>query len=107
VLLSRTFPAFRQRKPTVGVLLSFDKEISMIRKRLIQLGLAVAFAVGQPVLAASTDEPGKHDTGKGAAAGAVIGHEVGHGHAGAGAATGALIGHHEKNKAEERAEKRQ
>ena len=71
----------------------------MIRKRLFSLGLAVAFAAGQPVLAASADQPGKHDTAKGAAAGAVVGHEVGHGHAGAGAATGALIGHHEKNKA--------
>lgn len=78
----------------------------MIRMRLFPLGLAIAIAAGQPVLAASTDEPGKHDTGKGAAAGAVIGHEVGHGHAGAGAATGAIIGHHEKNNAEEHAEKR-
>jgi uncharacterized protein YcfJ len=79
----------------------------MIDKRFFALGLAIAFAAGQPVLAASTDQPGKHDTAKGAAAGALVGHEVGHGHAGAGAATGALIGHHEKNKAEERADKRQ
>jgi hypothetical protein len=96
-----------QREPTLGVLLSLDMEVSMIRKRLFPLGLVIAFAAGQPVLAASADQPGKHDTAKGAAAGAVIGHEVGHGHAAAGAATGALIGHHEKNKAEERADKRQ
>jgi hypothetical protein len=74
----------------------------MIRKRLFSLGLAIAFAAGQPVFAASTGQPGKHDTAKGAAAGAVVGHEVGHGHAGAGAATGALIGHHEENKARKR-----
>ena len=71
----------------------------MIRKRLFPLALATAFAASHPVLAASKDQPGKHDTAKGAAAGAVVGHEVGHGHAGAGAATGALIGHHEKKKA--------
>jgi uncharacterized protein YcfJ len=74
----------------------------MIRKHLFSLGLAIALAAGQPVFAASTDQPGKHDTAKGAAAGAVVGHEVGHGHAGAGAATGALIGHHEENKARKR-----
>ncbi len=38
-------------------------------------------------------------TAKGAAIGAVAGHEVGSGHAVAGAATGAAIGHHEAKKA--------
>lgn len=38
-------------------------------------------------------------TAKGAAVGAVAGHEVGSGHAVAGAATGAAIGHHQANKA--------
>jgi len=48
----------------------------------------------------SSQEPGKHDTAKGAAAGALIGHEVGSGHAVAGATAGAMVGHHEKTKAE-------
>jgi uncharacterized protein YcfJ len=39
-------------------------------------------------------------TAKGAAVGALAGHEVGSGHAVAGAATGAAIGHHQKSKAE-------
>lgn len=39
-----------------------------------------------------------HDTAKGAAVGAVAGHEVGSGHALAGAAAGAAIGHHEAKK---------
>ncbi len=40
-----------------------------------------------------------HDTAKGAAVGAVVGHETGSGHAVAGAVGGAAIGHHEaKNK---------
>jgi hypothetical protein len=69
-------------------------------RKLLPLGVVLAIAAGQPILAASTDEPDKHATGKGAEAGAVIGHEVGRRHAGAGAATGALIGHHEKNKAQ-------
>jgi outer membrane lipoprotein SlyB len=40
-------------------------------------------------------------TAKGAAVGAVAGHEVGKGHAVAGAATGAAVGHHQAKKAEE------
>jgi outer membrane lipoprotein SlyB len=40
-------------------------------------------------------------TAKGAAVGALAGHEVGKGHAVAGAATGAAIGHHQSKKAEE------
>lgn len=88
----------RERKPVIGVLLSLNRKLSMIRKRLLPLGLAITFVAAQPVLAANPDEPGKHDTAKGAAAGAVVGHEVGHGHAAAGAAAGALIGHHEKKK---------
>lgn len=38
-------------------------------------------------------------TAKGAAVGAVAGHEVGGGHAVAGAATGAAVGHHQSKKA--------
>ena len=58
------------------------------------LGIAAAYA-------ADTKNP--NDTGgtaKGAAAGALAGHEMGSGHAVAGAATGAAIGHHDKAKAE-------
>ena len=74
----------------------------MIRTRLIPLTLVASLAA-LPALAASTDQPGKHDTAKGAAAGALVGHEVGSGHAVAGAAVGAAIGHHEKKKAEKNA----
>ena len=42
----------------------------------------------------------KHDTAKGAAVGALAGHEMGSGHAVAGAGVGAAVGHHEKKKAE-------
>lgn len=76
----------------------------MLRSRSWLLGLALTFAVASPVevLAADNDkDSGKHDTAKGAAAGAAIGHEVGSGHAVAGSAIGAAIGHHEKNKARE------
>jgi hypothetical protein len=41
----------------------------------------------------------KHGTAKGAAVGALAGHEMGSGHAVAGAAAGAAIGHHEQKKA--------
>jgi outer membrane lipoprotein SlyB len=40
-------------------------------------------------------------TAKGAAVGAVVGHETGSGHAVAGAAAGGAIAHHESKKAEE------
>jgi uncharacterized protein YcfJ len=40
-------------------------------------------------------------TAKGAAVGALAGHEVGSGHAVAGAAAGAAIGHHQTKKAEQ------
>lgn len=71
----------------------------MISVRLVSVVLGVSlFAL--PALAAGNDQPGKHDTAKGAAAGALVGHEVGHGHALAGAAAGAAVGHHEKTKAQ-------
>lgn len=69
---------------------------------MLLAGVALALA-GGPALAASdaTSSSGNHhDTAKGAAVGALAGHEVGHGHALAGAATGAAIGHHEGKKAE-------
>jgi uncharacterized protein YcfJ len=52
--------------------------------------------------ASDATNAGKHDTAKGAAAGALVGHEVGSGHALAGAAVGAAVGHHEKTKAQEK-----
>lgn len=71
----------------------------MIRTRVVPIVLGISlFAL--PAFAAGNDQPGKHDTAKGAAAGALVGHEVGHGHALAGAAAGAAVGHHEKTKAQ-------
>jgi outer membrane lipoprotein SlyB len=51
-------------------------------------------------VAAHADEKKPAGTAKGAAVGAVAGHEVGSGHAVAGAATGAAIGHHQAKKAD-------
>lgn len=72
--------------------------------RLAPFTLAVIFTAAMPAagFAQTPKQPGKHDTAKGAAAGAVIGHEAG-GHTMAGAATGAAIGHHEKHKAQSQA----
>lgn len=63
------------------------------------IGAAPAFAASDNTNT-NTSSAGKHDTGKGAAVGALAGHEVGSGHAVAGGAAGAAIGHHEKKKAE-------
>jgi hypothetical protein len=73
--------------------------------RFVPITLAVAFAAAMPAtgFAQTPKQPGKHDTAKGAAAGAVLAHEMGTGHAVAGAATGAAIGHHEKHKAQSQA----
>jgi uncharacterized protein YcfJ len=62
------------------------------------VGLALVVTTAQ----AATDKDTQHTggTGKGAAVGALAGHEVGSGHAAAGAATGAAIGHHDRAKAE-------
>jgi hypothetical protein len=63
------------------------------------VGLALATTMAQ---AATDDKDAQHTggTAKGAAIGALAGHETGSGHAVAGAATGAAIGHHDKAKAE-------
>lgn len=73
--------------------------------RILPVGFALMCWLAAPLGTAwaASDEPGKHDTAKGAAAGALAGHEVGSGHAATGAAVGAAIGHHEKNKAQEKA----
>lgn len=57
---------------------------------------------------AANDKPDPDKTGgaaKGAAVGALAGHEMGSGHAAAGAATGAAIGHHDKEKAKKQSGK--
>ncbi|MFL5285139.1 MAG: hypothetical protein ACJ8AW_30230 [Rhodopila sp.] len=59
------------------------------------LGAALLFGA-----AAHADDQKPAGAGKGAAVGAVAGHEVGSGHAAAGAATGAAVGHHQSKKAE-------
>jgi outer membrane lipoprotein SlyB len=60
------------------------------------MAATVGLAMIAPAMAA--DNQPNAGTGKGAAVGAVAGHEVGSGHAVAGAAAGAAIGHHEKSK---------
>ncbi len=64
--------------------------------------LATLF-IGLAVAAQAADDINKKPAGaaKGAAVGAVAGHEVGSGHAVAGAATGAAISHSQAKKAEE------
>jgi uncharacterized protein YcfJ len=64
--------------------------------------ILMAALLGLAVSAQAEDKkPNEHETAKGAAAGAAIGHEVGSGHAVAGAAAGGAIAHHESKKAED------
>jgi outer membrane lipoprotein SlyB len=65
--------------------------------------VAVAVVCGLAVVAQAEDKK-PAGTAKGAAVGALAGHEVGSGHAVAGAATGAAIGHHQQAKAEKNKE---
>lgn len=65
-------------------------------RKIILATLLLGFTV-----AAHADDNKPAGTAKGAAVGAVAGHEVGSGHAVAGAAAGAAIGHHQSKKAEE------
>jgi hypothetical protein len=73
-----------------------------MRRGLIYAVIGLALAAGSAQAASDSDKDPKHTggTAKGAAVGALAGHEVGSGHAVAGAATGAAIGHHDKAKAE-------
>ncbi len=75
-----------------------------LKRFVITAGVAAVVIAAAPAFAASdstnTSSAGKHDTGKGAAVGALAGHEMGSGHAVTGAAVGAGVGHHEKKKAE-------
>ena len=63
--------------------------------------ILAAALIGFTVAGAHAEDKKPAGTAKGAAVGAVAGHEVGSGHAAAGAATGAAIGHHQSKKAEE------
>jgi outer membrane lipoprotein SlyB len=65
-------------------------------RRIILAALLVGFTVS----AHADDTKKPAGTTKGAAVGALAGHEVGGGHAVAGAATGAAIGHHQSKKAD-------
>jgi hypothetical protein len=69
---------------------------------MIYAVIGLALVAGSAQAASDSDKDAKHTggTAKGAAVGALAGHEVGSGHAVAGAATGAAIGHHDKAKAE-------
>ena len=72
-------------------------------RRLFCAALGIALMVGT-ANAASDDNNKPENTGgtaKGAAAGALAGHEMGSGHAKSGAVVGAMVGHHDKKKAEE------
>ena len=64
------------------------------------VGLALATTMAQAATDDNKDPQHTGGTAKGAAVGALAGHETGSGHAAAGAATGAAIGHHDKAKAE-------
>lgn len=68
-------------------------------RRIILTAMLVGFAFAAHAADDTSKKPA--GTAKGAAVGAVAGHEVGNGHAAAGAATGAAIGHHQRSKAEE------
>lgn len=63
--------------------------------------LGVMLVLAMPAYADNNDANKTGGTAKGAAVGALAGHEVGSGHAKAGAVAGAAIGHHDKKKAEE------
>ncbi|WP_428491445.1 hypothetical protein [Rhodopila sp.] len=68
-------------------------------RRIILAAMLIGFTVSAHAADDSSKKPA--GTAKGAAVGALAGHEVGSGHAVAGAATGAAIGHHQSKKAEE------
>jgi uncharacterized protein YcfJ len=72
----------------------------MRRGLLYAAALVLAATAAQAETDKDKDAQHTGGTAKGAAVGALAGHEVGSGHAVAGAATGAAIGHHDKAKAE-------
>jgi hypothetical protein len=74
------------------------KEVSM--RRIILAAMLAGFAVSA-YAADDTSNKKPAGTAKGAAVGALAGHEMGSGHAVAGAAAGGAIGHHQEKKAEQ------
>jgi outer membrane lipoprotein SlyB len=68
-------------------------------RRIILAALLVGFTVSAH--AADDNDKKPAGTAKGAAVGALAGHEVGSGHAVAGAVAGGAIGHHQEKKAEQ------
>ncbi len=68
---------------------------------MIRSILAALLILTAVTTARADDQKKPAGTAKGAAVGALAGHEVGSGHAVAGAAAGAAIGHHQAKKAEE------
>ena len=69
-------------------------------RRIILAAMLAGFTVSVAHAASDSDKK-PAGTAKGAAGGALAGHEVGSGHAVAGAAAGGAIGHHQAKKAEE------
>ena len=69
-------------------------------RRIILAAMLAGFAMSAQA-ADDTTQKQPAGTAKGAAVGALAGHEVGSGHAVAGAATGAAVGHHQTKKANE------
>jgi hypothetical protein len=74
---------------------------TLTEEKMVRLLLAIPLVVGMAG-AALADDAAKPNAGtaKGAAVGALAGHEVGSGHAVAGAAVGAAVWHHEAKKAQ-------
>ncbi len=70
-------------------------------RRIILASMLVGFTAVSALAATDDDSKKPAGTAKGAAVGALAGHEVGSGHAVAGAAAGAAIGHHQTKKDEE------
>ncbi len=67
-------------------------------RHIVLAALLTSFAISAHAADDSSKKPA--GTAKGAAVGALAGHEVGSGHAVAGAAAGGAIGHHQTKKAE-------
>lgn len=74
-----------------------------ITRLALAAGTALALAGAPAAFAAAGSDSGHHhDTAKGAAVGALAGHEVGSGHAVAGAGVGAAAGHHHAKKTQKK-----
>ena len=69
-------------------------------RRIILTAMLASFALSAQAADDTTNNKKPAGTAKGAAVGALAGHEVGSGHAVAGAAAGGAIGHHQAKKAD-------